>query len=380
MLVDVPTMFFLTLSIFTFLKALQNGGVWIPVSAIAVFSAVFSKYSVWIMLSVLGAVFLVYAWKGRERRREGADNGGRNPELGTRKYMYRAAWVALLGGVLIGTVLLLKYDVISEQINFLREYQAPGLRRWGESFISTFFYQTHPFITVAAVSSIYVAFKKRDVKFIIIVWLILIVVILQIRRSRYVMIVFPMFTLMASYGLQQIRSMELKRYIVSCIMASSIIVAVFSYLPFLQTMSTVNLKNAGTFLNSIEAKKIEVFTIPSTKSAVNFAVAVPLLDLFTDKDILYSHDTKYSLPFEKIEKSPLRFTWEYKNPKYYMDDQKGLLKYPAIVVISNRGEKILPERIKDNLRGYERIKTFETTTDLFRYSPVVTIYVQKNLK
>ena len=113
---------------------------------------------------------------------------------------------------------------------------------------------------------------------------------------------------------------------------------------------------------------------------MNSAVAVPLLDIFTDKDILYRHDTKYSLPFEKIEKSPLRFTWEYKNPEYYMKEKKGLLKYPAIVVISNRGEKILPERIKDNVRGYERIKTFETTTDLFRYSPVVTIYVQKNLK
>jgi 4-amino-4-deoxy-L-arabinose transferase-like glycosyltransferase len=60
MLVDVPTMFFLTLSIFTFIKAMESGRGWILFSALSIFCAVLSKYSTWMMLSVLVVIFLVY--------------------------------------------------------------------------------------------------------------------------------------------------------------------------------------------------------------------------------------------------------------------------------------------------------------------------------
>src|SRR3989304_7239705 len=60
MLVDVPTMFFLTLVIFTFIKAMNRGRVWIIISSITVFLAFFSKYSTWLMLSVLVVIFVVY--------------------------------------------------------------------------------------------------------------------------------------------------------------------------------------------------------------------------------------------------------------------------------------------------------------------------------
>jgi 4-amino-4-deoxy-L-arabinose transferase-like glycosyltransferase len=51
MLVDVPTMFFLTLSVYTFIRAIENGGKWIVFTSLAVFSAILSKYSSWMMLS-----------------------------------------------------------------------------------------------------------------------------------------------------------------------------------------------------------------------------------------------------------------------------------------------------------------------------------------
>ena len=371
MLVDVPTMFFLTLSVFTFICALEKGGAWTFASAAAVFCAAFVKYSTWMMLLILPIILLVYILKGREARGERRE--------ATKLIIYRGLSVAAIAGVLIGIVIIYKYDVISGQISFLREYQAPGLRRWGESFVSTFLYQVHPFITCAALFSVYAAVRKKDPKFLIISWLIILIFVMQIRRSRYVLIAFPMLALMASYGLQKIKEIEIKRFIVSCILASSLVAAVFACRPFLQSMSLVNLKDAGIFLDSVNTKGVEVYTIYSSRSIVNPAVAVPILDLFTDKKISYHHDPDFRLPFKKIEKSPLRFTWEYENPEYYLPDQGVKDRNSAIVVISNGPLKDLPDDVSEKIEGYKSTRVFDTSTRIFRYSPVVSVYIRDDI-
>ena len=54
MLVDIPTMFLLTLSVFAFMKALDHGGAWrLALASVVIFLTFFSKYSLWPMLSVL---------------------------------------------------------------------------------------------------------------------------------------------------------------------------------------------------------------------------------------------------------------------------------------------------------------------------------------
>lgn len=359
MLVDVPTMFFLTLSVYTFIRAMENGGKWIVFTSLAVFSAILSKYSSWMMLSVLGVVLCVCLIQRTEERKQ---------------VFYRGCLVFLFAGLLAGIIFFLKYDVMTAQIQFLREYQMPGLKRWGESFVSTFFYQVHPFITIAALYSVYAALKSRDVRFLIISWLMFLVVVMQIRRSRYVLITFPMLTLMASYGLQKIKDPELKKYIVSCAVASSLAVAIFAYSPFLQSMSMVNFKNAGRALNSSDIDHVFIFTVPSSDSIVNPSVAVPIIDLFTDKRILY-YDDEFSPPYEEIRESPLRFTWEYKNPDYYAVRDEATTMKSAIAVISNTPLNMLPVHIEKKIKGYKREETFKTSTGIFRYSPVVTLYL-----
>jgi hypothetical protein len=185
-----------------------------------------------------------------------------------------------------------------------------------------------------------------------------------------------MLALMASYGLQKIREIETKRFIVSCIVASSLVVALFAYRPFLQSMSLANLKEAGDFLDSVSAERVDVFTTYSPGSIVNPAVAVPLLDLFTDKDIVYHHDADFKLPFEKIEKSPLRFTWEYENPQYYSPGGMGNDKSHALVVISNGPLKDMPEGVQEFI-GYRPVEVFNASTRIFRYSPEVAVYLPK---
>lgn len=368
MLVDVPTMFFLTLLIFTFIKAIKDGGIiMITAASIALFLAFFSKYSTWIMLTVLAVIFVTYFVQGLQQRAKGE-------ELHT-VFFYRCLLVVIIGSVLIGITGLFYHDVISQQIRLLLDYQRPGLRRWGESFISTFFYQIHPFITFAALFSVYPAFRKKDFKYAIVLWLVLLMVLLQIKRIRYLIIVFPMLALMASYGLQVIKDKDLRSFIVSCAVVSSVVVSIFVYLPFLQRMSSVNLKNAGAYLDSIDAEDIEVITVPSEKDVINPAVAVSILDLFTKKDVFYQYDSESLPPFEKIEKSPLRFTWAYKNPEYYSIDNKGSQERAVVVIKSKEHHRPLPNHIEQKLKGYKKTKVFKTSTGNFRYKTEVTIFL-----
>ena len=361
MMVDVPTMFFLTLSIFAFLMAMEYGGAgWIISSAIAIFLVFFCKYSTWPMLSVLCIILLVYLKKD-----------WRGPLL-------RSSVIALLAGLLISVVILLKYDFFLGQIKFLFSYQMPGLRRWGETFASTFLFQINPFITVAALYSLYVAIRKRDLKYMIISYLILLVLLFQIRRIRYVIPLLPMLTLMASYGLRNIRAKEVRKFIVFCVIGSSLVLAISVYLPFLQKYSTVNLREAGRYLNSLEIRDVEVFTLPQKRSFVNPAVAVPILDLFTDRKLLYNYEVNKKfgrpMPAERVEKSSLRFTWLYRNPVYYRNGLKKTGRPGAVVVISQKVGQPLPGYVRKRVRGYHLSRVFSTATGVFRYRTIVTVY------
>jgi len=396
MLVDVPTMFFLILSVYTFLKALERGGWMIAFSSLSIFLAFFSKYSAWLMLSVLIVIFLVYLKIGFSPSPSPppvkGEGTGKEPQilkegitlvpLPSRKesgmegqtVIYRGALIISLTTLLIGIFFLYKFDVFFEQIRLLFQYQMPGLRRWGESFISTFFFQIHPFITASALYSTYVSFKRKDIKYAIIGYLIILIVLLQIERIRYIIMIFPMLTLMASYGLREIRDKEIRRFVVLCAIISSLVVGMFAYLPFVQKISTVNLKYAGEFLDSIDEKNIEVFTLPQKEHVVNHAVSVPILDLFTKKNITYHYDPSFSPPQEEIEKSPLRFTWEYKNPKYYASENKASEGDTAVVIISADINEILPEHIMQRIKGHHLSKVFRISEGLFGYQTMVRIY------
>src|SRR3972149_1977624 len=61
LLVDVPAMFFLSLAIYAFLNAVEKGGVcWIGISSVALFMALFSKDSAWLLLGVFPVISFVY--------------------------------------------------------------------------------------------------------------------------------------------------------------------------------------------------------------------------------------------------------------------------------------------------------------------------------
>jgi hypothetical protein len=390
MLVDVPTMFFLILAIFTFIRGMERGGWTIAVSSVSLFLAFFSKYSTWPMLSVLAVIFVVYLGKSAPAAahprnlplvREGtggiATAEGDMNVMDRKAVLSRGIMIVALALVMTAGAVLYKYDVFSEQIRLLLHFQKPGLKKWGESFLSTLFFQIHPFITVSALFSFYVAFRKRDIRYAIISWLVVMLVVFQVKRIRYTLPLFPMVALMASYGLQYVQDKDVRRFVVLCAVVSSLSVSLFGYLPFSQRISTVNLKTAGEFLDTMDGKKVEVYTLYEKDPVLNPAVAVPLLDLFTRKQIVYRYE-RTSSHGEEHKNSPLRFTWEYKNPEYYRGgNEYGGLNMP-VVVLSGSPVKTIPEEIRDRLRGYRLLREFDTYEGVYGFRTVVSVYTAQS--
>ncbi len=349
MLVDVPSMFFLVLALYSFILALRRGGAAHAVAAaLALFFALLSKYSLWMMLSVICVAWAVLLLEGPGRA------------------LRRGGLVFVLAASLAGAFVFYKLDVVREQIGLLLEYQRPGLGRWGESFTSTLFFQVHPFVTLGALYSVFRAARDRDPRFLIVLFLPALMALVGVRRIRYVLPVFPMLALMAGYGLAWLKGAGLRRFVVSVAVVSSVTVAALAYLPFLAGLNMQNLKDAGRFINGLDAPVLRVATHP-IRSHVNPAVAVPILDIFVQKRIAYDYEGHVPPEFVDVEKSALRFSWRYKNPAYYMlDDADG---EDLVAVIS--GER--PETPE----GYEIKAVFDKYDGIFRFKTFVTVFQRR---
>lgn len=356
MMVDVVAMFFLTLAVFATVIAVTRGGpLFCVLAAVAITLAMLAKYSNWLMLSVVPIIVLAHA------------------RLGWRVVSRRAAAVA--GGVLVlmGVFLYAKFDVVAGQISLLSSFQVPALGRWGESLLSMFFFQIHPFITISAVLSAYLAVKKKDAKYAIIGWMLLVVMVLDLRRIRYVLVLLPMLALMAAYGLEIIKRAEYRKFIAANVVVTAVLIVAVGYLPFFQHTSANNIKQAGEYLDSIQAGTAEVYVLPQTNSSVNPAVAVPMLDLFTDQQLVYHADAGTGPAAQTIAELPWRWTWEVDSPEYLSPvGTSGAVS--TIVVIQSEAEQAVPDSLAERINGYHLKIEFAETTRVFRYQTIVRIY------
>jgi len=274
--------------------------------------------------------------------------------------------------LLAGTVALMKFDVVAAQMKLLWSYQWPGLARWEESHVSTFLFQIHPFVTAAALCSILVAVARRDRKYAIVAWMLLLIVILGVKRSRYVLIASPMLALMAAYALREIGDAPIRRFVVSCAVVSALVTALFGYLPLLKGMSVGNLMAAGERLDAMDVGRVEVFTLPQERSIINPAVMVPILDLYTWKPIVYRDGTLAQPPWQAIATSPLRFTWEFVSPPYYAPGPGS--PSDAVAVIANRSGQALPAKLGGKITDMRPAGAFETPDKLFRFKSFIYLY------
>jgi hypothetical protein len=344
-------MFFLILGFFTLQRALDRGGwIWLLSASIAIFLMLITKYSLWMMASVYILLFLVKL------------------KANPKPVFSRGMLVAVLSGVFFASFLFYYQDVVRAQMELLVSYQRPGLRRWSESFLSTFFYQIHPLLTLSALASVFVAIRKKDLRWLIAAWLLLLVLVLQIERSRYIIPLLPMFAMMGAYGLNSLFPVRIKRLVAMVCIAGSFVIAAGVYLPYLKTNNLVNLMRAGEFLNQQQVTLVQASALPQM-SDINPAIAVPILDLYTSAPIEYSYSMRPVLDKEKVEVSPFRFTWTYRNPGYY--DYRAERKPSHMAVVSFWPQ----QRIEDQIPlGFEFLKRYDISEGIYRFKPYVSIY------
>jgi hypothetical protein len=351
MLVDVPTMFFVTLALYAFLDALERGGALrFCLSVFALVPGLFSKYSAPPMLLVLPVIALVHLKRN------------------ARETLYGSALVAAAGGVLSAAVFA-KADVMKGQIALLRGYQLPGLSRWSEGLASTFFFQVHPFITLLALFAVFAAVKKKDIRFLVPAWFALFA--LHVERIRYVLPLFPLLTLAAAYGLHELRDREVKRFIALCIVATSLATTLGAYLPFLRTTAMANLERAGRYLDTLPGDSVIVRVQPQRESSGNTEMAIPILDLFTRKRLIYRGEHVSFPDNEAISKSPLRFTWECPLPAFYAGEKTDRCALVALISGDIGPAPPLPCN-----RGASpvRMRRFTTDSMTFKFKTLVTVY------
>jgi len=355
LLVDVPAMFFMTLSVYAYLHAIEKGGLpWIAAASVALCTAAFSKYSAWLMLSVIPIISVVL--------------GAREPK----KIFGRTCSVFLITGLLAGFVIFVRYDLFRGQIMLLRTYQWSGLSRWQEGYFSTFLFQTHPFVTLLALCGIYRAVRNKDLRFLIAAWFVVLVFLIQLKRIRYIIPLFPLFGLMASYGLHLINDKGIKKYISSCIVASSLVIAYSVYLPFLNTTGMANLKHAGQYLNTLNCNPVEIYALPQKSSSGSTFAAIPVLDYFTDRKLFSPQEWPGHLQGNSTQTSSLRFTWETKKPALYIlpEASKGC----AVVIISSEVLDHVPEALTARHQSSLTVtKRFVLSSEAFKYQTFVTV-------
>ncbi len=358
LLVDVPTMFFLALAAWAVVAAADRGGVGrIALAAVAVWLALLSKYSAWLLLTGLPALALA-------RR-------GRSPGA-----LRTAAAIAALSAILFAATLLARRDVFLAQVALLRSYQAPGLRRWGESFASTFLFQVHPFVSVGAVASAAIAIRRRDARWIAVAWPVLLLLALDVRRVRYWVPAFPAVALLGALGLRALRDARVRALAVACAVASSLAVALYGDVPFLAGTSAANLADAGAWLDRLPEERVEVFTPRRAGETVNPAVAVPLLDLFTSKRLVYAYAPPGPEALAAVATSPLRFTWEYRNPPWYgaRGGSGAGRDGTAVAVVTDDLGAPLPPDLARRLSGLRLARTFARDEGVFEYRTLVRVY------
>jgi 4-amino-4-deoxy-L-arabinose transferase-like glycosyltransferase len=383
MLLDIHTMFFLTLSVYFFIRALEAGGIyWTTAAACAAFIAFFCKYSAWPMLSVLPVVAVVFYFLKREIHVSdspflASPNDRKKGKAGhtlSRRVVQTTLLAILIFLILVGVPLLLKLDVIISQIKLMMEFLRPSLGRWTETWASIYLFQINPVIIFAAAASIFLAAWNRDLKYLIIIWLPFLAFFFEIRRVRYILPVFPMFTLMAARGLLSIRNSDVRKIIVASVVITSLATSFFLYRPFLEQWSAANLEEAGQFLDTLDVDVVDIIAVPQHRYPVNPAIAVPLLDLSTHKRIFFHYIPGASTPDEDYHTSRFRDSWEYQNPPYYERIADQTSKKRAVALILAKVEEKIPPDVEDTIKSFSHTKSFTTYSPFLGNHTIVRIY------
>jgi len=358
MLVDIYAMFFLTASILAVLEASDKGGVSRNLTVgLAVFLALLSKYSIWVMILMIPAMHLAHRCQNRQ-----ASIYSALPGLGLATAMFLA-------------FVIYNLDTIGSQFGLLAGYQMAGLGRWTEGPASTFLFQIHPFVTGFVIYSVYQGIKRREAHVIPTLIVLIIVVLFRAWRIRYIIPLLPVLALLAARGIGYLKYPVLRRYIGFTAAFCSLAIVFTAYLPFIKGSSLMNLKLAGEFMNASGNESIVVHTLPQRNSTGSTAPAVAILDIYADGVIIDTEPWEQPGLNQDIENSSLRFTWELNKPFFYKTHDNRSADSSAIIFSDMKDLSAYDAKIPDT---YDEGSVFGRTDGVFRYKTLVSVHNRRS--
>jgi hypothetical protein len=77
---------------------------------------------------------------------------------------------------------------------------------------------------------------------------------------------------------------------------------------------------------------------------------------------------------EKAKSSPLRFTWEYPMPEYYMFEDGREKQTDGLVIVADVPDFSQDPDLLKKIAAFSQSKTFQQTSGVFQYQTYVTVY------
>jgi hypothetical protein len=357
LMADVPAMAAVTAALWMFLETLERGGPLRASSAsLAIAAALLAKYSTWALLGgSFGGILLFEALRCRWAS------------------VTRGCAVAAAGAIAPALFALAKPDIVRNQLALLAGFQWEGLRRWVESYPSTFLFQTHPLLAVAALAALWQGWRARDRGTLVAAVVPLVLFALGARRSRYLLPAFPMIALLAARGLEPLPG-RARRFTVLAAVGFSLVTVFAVNLPFLRWVNTANLLAAGRFLDEHGVGAVEVTAVPAPGVSINPEVAVPLLDYHSAAQFFVRGPTPAPPPGGELSTSSFRFTWEQPLPSWYRRGDAVPPSGAARVLVTGDPDTAPPAPLAAEVAGRGPDAVFSRDA-VFRYRTFVSVWL-----
>jgi hypothetical protein len=357
LLADVPAMAAVTVALWALLALLARGGAARgAAAALALAAALLVKYSTWVLLAAGFGLILLTEFA----------RGGRAAAV-------RGACAAAAGALAPALFALAKPELVERQLALLSGFQWEGLRRWGESYSSTFLFQAHPLLAAAAVCALWQGWRARDRRVLVAAALPLVLLALGARRTRYLLPAVPLIALLAARGLEAIPG-RARRFAVIAAVGHSLVTVFAVYLPFLQWVNTANLMAAGRYLDERGVAAAAVWVQPARGVTVNPEVAVPLLDYHTAARVVAEGPPPEPPPPRELLVSSFRFSWEQPLAPWYRADAPP---EAAQVLIGADLDDPLPGELARRVGGRLPDAVFRRDA-VFRYRTLVSVWLPRD--
>jgi len=285
---------------------------------------------------------------------------------------YEVAKAAMKQAGLIVAGSMIAHGDFVKTFALLADFQWEGLRRWVESYPSTFLFQAHPLLAAAALAALWQGWRDRDRRVFVAAALPLVLFALGARRSRYLLPAFPMIALLAARGLESLPG-RARRFAVLAAVGFSLVTVFAVYLPFLRWVNTANLMEAGRYLDERGIEAVEVTVVPAPEVAINPEVAVPLLDYHTAARIVVRGPAPPRPPEDQLRASSFRFSWERPLPSWYRVDESFPPSGAAQVLVTGEPDAT-PPALAFAVAGRSPDAVF-TRDAVFRYRTFVSVWM-----